>query len=163
MHGTTWPTTPGSNPLLQDRCSPAGVHEHAQGLSVPNGHGRRHFRFVPGDFFTDALPRAQLYVLSRVLHDWPDDRVHHLLSRISSCCEPGGGVLVAEAAAMEEEAAAAARRRGLQPLGPLLLGAGRPRSARELGQLLQRHGFRDVRVAPAGDLLRVVLGTRAAP
>ncbi|XP_064339547.1 probable bifunctional dTTP/UTP pyrophosphatase/methyltransferase protein isoform X1 [Camelus dromedarius] len=138
------------------------VIEHARGFQ-PDGQRTEHVRFVPGDFFTDALPRAQLYVLSRVLHDWPDDRVHHLLSRISSCCEPGGGVLVAEAAAMEEEEAAAARRRGLQPLGPLLLGAGRPRSARELGQLLQRHGFRDVRVAPAGDLLRVVLGTRAAP
>uniref|UniRef100_A0A8C0DGY7 Acetylserotonin O-methyltransferase n=1 Tax=Balaenoptera musculus TaxID=9771 RepID=A0A8C0DGY7_BALMU len=120
--------------------------------------GRRQterIRFVPGDFFKDNLPEADLYVLSRILQDWPDDRLHKLLSRISSSCKPGGGLLVAEAAAEEEGASRSPRLRTLS--------AGQPRSPDEHRRLLQRHGFRDVRVARAGDLLRVVLGTRAAP
>ncbi|XP_007460564.1 PREDICTED: N-acetylserotonin O-methyltransferase-like protein [Lipotes vexillifer] len=111
--------------------------------------------FVPGDFFKDSLPEADLYVLSRILQDWPDDKLHKLLSRISSSCKPGGGLLVAEAAAAEEGAARGPRLRTLS--------AGQPRSPDENRRLLQRHGFRDVRVARAGDLLHVVLGTRAAP
>ncbi|KAM9042939.1 LOW QUALITY PROTEIN: putative bifunctional dTTP/UTP pyrophosphatase/methyltransferase protein [Megaptera novaeangliae] len=119
------------------------------------GRQTERIRFVPGDFFKDNLPEADLYVLSRILQDWPDDRLHKLLSRISSSCKPGGGLLVAEAAAEEEGASRSPRLRALS--------AGQPRSPDEHRRLLQRHGFRDVRVARAGDLLRVVLGTRAAP
>lgn len=68
---------------------------------------------------------------------------------------PGGGLLVAEAAAEEEGASQSPRLRTLS--------AGQPRSPDEHRRLLQRHGFQDVRVARAGDLLCVVLGTRAAP
>ena len=63
---------------------------------------------------------------------------------------------MAEAAAEEEEGASRSPR--LRTLS-----AGQPRSPDEHRRLLQRHGFRDVQVARAGDLLRVVLGTRAAP
>ncbi|XP_015425939.1 PREDICTED: N-acetylserotonin O-methyltransferase-like protein, partial [Myotis davidii] len=45
--------------------------------------------FVPGDFFQDSLPEADLYILSRILRDWPDDKAHALLSRISGHCKPG--------------------------------------------------------------------------
>ncbi|XP_032474687.1 probable bifunctional dTTP/UTP pyrophosphatase/methyltransferase protein isoform X4 [Phocoena sinus] len=119
------------------------------------GRQTERIRFVPGDIFKDSLPEADLYVLSRILQDWPDDKLHKLLSRISSSCKPGGGLLVAEAAAEEEGASRSPRLRTLS--------AGQPRSADEHRRLLQRHGFRDVRVARAGDLLCVVLGTRAAP
>ncbi|XP_057573906.1 probable bifunctional dTTP/UTP pyrophosphatase/methyltransferase protein isoform X2 [Hippopotamus amphibius kiboko] len=124
----------------------------------PVGRQTERIRFVPGDFFKDSLPEADLYILSRILHDWPDDKLHALLSRVSSSCTSGGGLLVAEAAPAEEEEEGAAR-------GPRLrtLSAGRPRSPDEYRRLLQRHGFRDVQVARAGDLLRVALGARAAP
>ncbi|XP_057394689.1 probable bifunctional dTTP/UTP pyrophosphatase/methyltransferase protein isoform X1 [Balaenoptera acutorostrata] len=52
------------------------------------GRQTERIRFVPGDFFKDNLPEADLYVLSRILQDWPDDRLHKLLSRISSGCKP---------------------------------------------------------------------------
>ncbi|XP_058906662.1 probable bifunctional dTTP/UTP pyrophosphatase/methyltransferase protein isoform X5 [Kogia breviceps] len=119
------------------------------------GRQTERIHFVPGDCFKDNLPEADLYILSRILQDWPDDKLHKLLSRISSTCKPGGGLLVAEAAAEEERASRRPRLRTLS--------AGQPRSPDEHRCLLQRHGFQDVRVARAGDLLRVVLGTRAAP
>uniref|UniRef100_A0A2I3TTV5 Acetylserotonin O-methyltransferase like n=1 Tax=Pan troglodytes TaxID=9598 RepID=A0A2I3TTV5_PANTR len=45
--------------------------------------------FAAGDFFRDPLPSAELYVLCRILHDWPDDKVHKLLSRVAESCKPG--------------------------------------------------------------------------
>lgn len=37
----------------------------------------------------DDLPEADLYILSRVLHDWPDEKIHILLKKISAVCRPG--------------------------------------------------------------------------
>ncbi|MXQ97448.1 hypothetical protein E5288_WYG019706 [Bos mutus] len=45
--------------------------------------------FVPGDLSSDSLPPADLYIVCSLLHDWPDDRLHGLLSRVSGCCKPG--------------------------------------------------------------------------
>ena len=42
-----------------------------------------------GHVFQDALPEADLYVLSGILQDLPGDKVHELLSRISNSCKPG--------------------------------------------------------------------------
>lgn len=42
-----------------------------------------------GDFFKDELPKADLYILARILHDWPDEKVNILLSKIADACTPG--------------------------------------------------------------------------
>ena len=42
-----------------------------------------------GDFFKDELPKADLYILARILHDWPDEKVHFLLNKIADACTPG--------------------------------------------------------------------------
>src|SRR2546425_377045 len=33
---------------------------------------------IPGDFFADELPPADLYALGRVLHDWSQDKIERL-------------------------------------------------------------------------------------
>ncbi|CAF0801372.1 unnamed protein product [Didymodactylos carnosus] len=38
--------------------------------------------FVSGDLFFSHLPIGDLNILSRILHDWPDDKVQQLLTRI---------------------------------------------------------------------------------
>ncbi|XP_059241910.1 probable bifunctional dTTP/UTP pyrophosphatase/methyltransferase protein isoform X3 [Mustela nigripes] len=55
----------------------------------PEGRRTDRISFMPGDFFKDDLPEADLYILSRILHEWPDDKVCELLSRVSSRCKPG--------------------------------------------------------------------------
>ncbi|XP_052518884.1 probable bifunctional dTTP/UTP pyrophosphatase/methyltransferase protein [Budorcas taxicolor] len=114
--------------------------------------------FVPGDLSSDSLPPADLYILCSLLHDWPDDRLHGLLSRISGSCKPGAGLLLAELAPAEEEEASGAARR---PPGLRTLGVGRRPG--QYRRLVQRLGFQDVQAARAGGLLHVVLGTRAPP
>lgn len=42
-----------------------------------------------GDFFTDDLPPADLYVLARIIHDWPEEKCLTLLKRIYDTCRPG--------------------------------------------------------------------------
>ncbi|XDB67194.1 hypothetical protein ABFV05_020810 [Capra hircus] len=117
--------------------------------------------FVPGDLSSDSLPPADLYIFCSLLHDWPDDRLHGVLSRISGSCKPGAGLLLAELAPAEEEEASGAARR---PPGLRTRGVGRrPRSPGQYRRLLQRLGFQDVQAARAGGLLHVVLGTRAPP
>ncbi|XP_055419048.1 acetylserotonin O-methyltransferase isoform X3 [Bubalus kerabau] len=45
--------------------------------------------FHEGDFFKDALPEADLYILARVLHDWTDAKCSHLLQRVYQACRTG--------------------------------------------------------------------------
>ncbi|XP_036127406.1 probable bifunctional dTTP/UTP pyrophosphatase/methyltransferase protein [Molossus molossus] len=127
----------------------------------PNGPQTEQVTFVPGDFFKDRLPEADLYILSRILHDWSDEKVHELLSRVSGSCKPGGCLLVAESTLDEEKQAA---RPGLLPSLDLLVQAqGRARSLSEYRHLLQAHGFTDVRAAGTGNIVDVILATRTEP
>ncbi|KAG8511861.1 putative bifunctional dTTP/UTP pyrophosphatase/methyltransferase protein, partial [Galemys pyrenaicus] len=189
---------------------------------LPGSRGPSAFLSGPGDFFQDELPAADLYVLSGVLQDWPDEQAHRLLSRVADRCapgEPGGwpgegtriprpeprsarrepprskcprvsppssiaapllsappapgtprhprptpscragaGLLLVETAL--DTAGRAAR---LRALDVLLRARGGARPRAELARLLRGHGFGDVRVAPAGELLDVLLGVRVPP
>ena len=46
---------------------------------------------VGGDFFRDPLPKADLYALGRILHDWNDDRSQQLIDRVHDALPSGGG------------------------------------------------------------------------
>src|SRR5262249_31384558 len=47
-----------------------------------------------GDFFADALPEADLYALGRILHDWSEDKILKLLTRIFDRLPSGGALLI---------------------------------------------------------------------
>ncbi|KAM3837726.1 acetylserotonin O-methyltransferase-like [Vipera latastei] len=49
--------------------------------------------FHEGDFFKDPIPEADLYILSRVLYNWSDEKCIQLLTKVFTACKPGGGVL----------------------------------------------------------------------
>uniref|UniRef100_A0A8C6WHJ6 Acetylserotonin O-methyltransferase-like n=1 Tax=Neogobius melanostomus TaxID=47308 RepID=A0A8C6WHJ6_9GOBI len=92
--------------------------------------------FMAGDFFKDDLPKADLYVLARILHDWSDEKVDILLEKIADTCNPGCGILLSEIFLNEDRSAPS---RGL--LQALSMSPGRQRSAQEYCLLLERHGF----------------------
>ncbi|XP_010286939.1 PREDICTED: N-acetylserotonin O-methyltransferase-like protein, partial [Phaethon lepturus] len=108
--------------------------------------------FVSGDFFKDNLPEADLYILSRVLHDWPDEKIHVLLSKISAVCKPGSALLVAEIVLDEQK---------MHPpravLQSLSMTEGKQRSESEYKQLLEKYGFTNVQIKITGNLLDAVL------
>lgn len=51
---------------------------------------------VATDIFADVPERADIYLLSRILHDWDDERCHTLLRAIRSAAAPGASLLVIE-------------------------------------------------------------------
>ncbi|HEX6897340.1 MAG TPA: class I SAM-dependent methyltransferase, partial [Bryobacteraceae bacterium] len=51
---------------------------------------------IAGDFFSDPLPPADLYSLGRILHDWSEEKIRALLTKIYPALPQGGGLLVAE-------------------------------------------------------------------
>ncbi len=50
-----------------------------------------------GDFFADALPSADAYILMEVIHDWDDPQAAAILSAVSRAATPGATVLIIEA------------------------------------------------------------------
>ncbi|XP_054020674.1 probable bifunctional dTTP/UTP pyrophosphatase/methyltransferase protein isoform X1 [Dryobates pubescens] len=119
----------------------------------PSGQHTASVTYVSGDFFKDNIPEADLYILSCILHDWPDTKIHVLLSKISAVCRPGSALLVAEIVLDEQK---------LHPpravLQSLSMTEGKQRSGSEYIQLLEKYGFTNVQVKITGNLVDAVLG-----
>lgn len=122
---------------------------------------RRHFQpketddrvsFVAGDFFKDDLPKADLYILARILHDWSDDKLHVLLSKLSKMCTPGCGLLVSEIFLDEER-----KRPSRALLQALSMTEGKQRSTTEYSDLLKKHGFTPKHIKHTDNLLDAML------
>ena len=84
---------------------------------------------VPLDFFADALPEADVYLLSRVLHDWPDPKALSLLLK-----------LPLQSRIIVIDRVNDAGEHGLLSLNMLLTTGGRERSAIEWHNLFTRAG-----------------------
>lgn len=53
-------------------------------------------RFIPGDFFTDDLPRADVLVMGLILHDWDLPTKRMLIGKAHAALEKGGSLIVYE-------------------------------------------------------------------
>lgn len=61
------------------------------------GHGLAgRLRFHGGDFFHDPLPRADVLVMGRILHNWGIDKKKALLAKAHAALPPGGVLIVCE-------------------------------------------------------------------
>lgn len=54
-------------------------------------------RFVPGDFFKDPLPKADVLVMGHILHDWNLEEKRMLIAKVYSALPQGGAFIVFEA------------------------------------------------------------------
>jgi acetylserotonin O-methyltransferase len=110
---------------------------------------------IAGDFFTDPLPEADLYSLSRILHDWSDEKNHRLLEKIHAALPAGGGLLIAEKLLGPDDVSA-----HMQSLNMLIGTEGRERSAAEYEGLLRAAGFSKVESCVTGAYLDAVLAIK---
>jgi acetylserotonin N-methyltransferase len=99
-------------------------------------------RTVAGDFFRDELPEGDLFALGRIVHDWPDEKVQTLLSKIYERLPAGGGILLAERLLHDDKSGPVSAQ--LQSLNMLVCTEGKERSLEEYRQLLEGAGFGDV-------------------
>jgi hypothetical protein len=61
-------------------------------------HGlSRRLDFLPGDFFKDPLPRADVLVMGHILHDWDLEQKRVLLAKAYEALPEGGALIVYEA------------------------------------------------------------------
>jgi hypothetical protein len=92
-----------------------------------------------GDFFVDALPAADAYLLMDVLHDWPDSECVAILSAIRHAASDDSVVLIIEDVISEGRPD---RRASTMDVVMLAVTGGRQRTAREFGALLGSAGLR---------------------
>jgi acetylserotonin N-methyltransferase len=113
---------------------------------------------IAGDFFHDELPEADLFAMSRILHDWSQDKIHRLLTKIYRRLPPGGGILLGEKLLHEDKAGPTSAH--LQSLNMLVCTEGKERTLGEYRRLLENAGFRNVQGQITGSPLDAVLAIK---
>ena len=80
---------------------------HAVVFDLPDAVGLAHeivgaspvadrIEIVAGDFFFDPLPDADIFALGRIVHDWSEEKIVKLLSKLHERLPSNGSVLLAE-------------------------------------------------------------------
>jgi len=95
-----------------------------------------------GDFFNDTLPQADLYALGRIVHDWAEEKIVNLLTRIHAALPAGGALLIAEKLLHEDKGGPDWAQ--LQSLNMLVCTEGKERTLAEYTALLLRGGFAQI-------------------
>ncbi|HWG98847.1 MAG TPA: methyltransferase, partial [Pilimelia sp.] len=107
---------------------------------------------VGGSFFDPLPPGAGGYLLSAIVHDWPDDAARTILRRCGEAAGPTGRVLVLEHIGPDGRSI----RTGMD-LRMLAYFGGRERTGDEIAALAAGAGLRLRAVHPAGELALVEL------
>jgi acetylserotonin N-methyltransferase len=119
---------------------------------------RDRIEVIPGDFFEDELPEADLYAVGRILHDWSEEKIDRLLSRIFRCLPPGGALLIAEKLLNEDGVGPVPAN--MQSLNMLIVTEGKERTAGQYAALLRRAGFARVEASRTGVYLDAILAVK---
>lgn len=112
-----------------------------------------------GDFFNDPLPKGDLYALGRILHDWTEEKMLRLLSRIYDHLPLGGGLLIMETLLDDDRGGPTWAH--MQSLNMLVCTEGKERTLPEYSALLNQVGFCDVQGKRTGAPLDAILARKA--
>ncbi len=136
----------------------AAVFDLPPVIEIAKEHVGDRVSLVPGDFFADPLPPADLYALGRILHDWTEEKIVTLLKRVHDALPDGGGLLIAEKLMNEDRSGPVATH--MQSLNMLVCTEGRERTLSEYTALLWSAGFRFVEGRATGAPLDAVLALK---
>lgn len=129
----------------------------AKEIVAASGLGDR-IELVAGDFFSAPLPKADLFALGRILHDWTEEKILKLLTRIFETLPPRGAILIAEKLLLNDKNGP--RWAQMQNLNMLSCTEGKERTLAEYESLLKKVGFREVRGATTSAPLDAVLAVK---
>jgi hypothetical protein len=104
--------------------------------------------FVAGSFF-DRVPEGDAYLLSGILHDWPDDDAARILRTIRAAAPPHARLLINESVIEPGNDPAGAKWLDLLML---VLAGGRERTEDEWRGLLESAGWEPVRFPETGPI-----------
>jgi hypothetical protein len=100
-----------------------------------------------GNFFEDALPEADVYVLMEVIHDWDDPSAERILRAVRRAAPAGAKLLIVEAKMPDPPLACWTATLDIVMLN---LVGGRQRGFGEYTTLLERSRFGEIREIPMG-------------
>ncbi|XP_063300660.1 acetylserotonin O-methyltransferase-like [Pelobates fuscus] len=120
--------------------------------------GDNRISFQKGNFFKDPLPDADLFILSRILHDWDDDTCLKLLKKIYMACKPGGGILIIEMLLNEDRTGPLIAH--LNSILMLAITDGKERTLSAFKTLLETAGFKDIQLGTNGKIMEVILARK---
>jgi hypothetical protein len=112
-----------------------------------------------GDFFQKVPAGGDAYILSHILHDWNDEECLTILGHVRKAMKPHGRLLVVE---MIPPAGDAPHPSKMLDMAMLVLLGGQERTETEYAALLEKAGFRLVRVAPTETATSIVEAAVAA-
>jgi acetylserotonin N-methyltransferase len=115
---------------------------------------------IPGDFFVDDLPEADLFAVGRILHDWSEEKIRSLLRKIFDRLPAGGGLLIAEKLLAADKSGPTGAH--MQSLNMLICTEGKERTLEEYTSLLRAAGFSEVRGQVTGAPVDAVLAMKVA-
>lgn len=124
----------------------------AKAQPVFEGHGvADRCRAEPSDFFASVPGGGDAYVLSNILHDWPDEQALAILRTVRAAAPPGARLWVLENVLPDPGAPPTGDdlRKYLLDLVMLINFGARERTFDEYAALLDRAGFSDVAMVPA--------------
>ena len=110
-------------------------------------------RIQGGDFFTDALPTADAYVLMEVIHDWDDHDAGRILAAVRRAAPAHARLLIVEALISEAPGPHPSK---ILDILMLAVTGGRERTASEYEALFAAAGFHLERVIPTPSQYSVV-------
>ena len=100
---------------------------------------------IAGDFFDVVPSGADAYVLSHVVHDWPEPQALAILARVREAIPASGRLLIVEMVMPADDTPHPAH---MLDISMMLLTGGEERTEDEYAELLARAGFRLERVIP---------------
>ena len=116
-------------------------------------------RFIPGDFFTDPLPKADVLAMGHILHDWNLEEKKRLIAKAYRALPPGGALIIFEALIDDE--------RKLNAFGLLMslnmlieLPGGFDYTGADCSAWLKEAGFRQTRVEQLAGPDSMVIGIK---
>ena len=131
------------------------VIEEARKFIQARGLGDR-CRTVAGDFFVNVQAGGDIYILSNILHDWPDEQCRTILANCRRAMKPESGLLVVEMIVPPGNEPSIAK---LLDLEMLVITGGRERTEMEYHQLLEASGLEVSRIIPTPEGVCVIEAT----
>ena len=111
--------------------------------------------YVDGDFFKDAIPPCDAYMMMTVLHDWSDEQAVQILNRIGKTAPAGAKLLLIESVIDEEAKDDFSIDLDIEML---VMANGRERTRAEWDAVLEDGGWRMERVIETPSWCSIVEG-----
>ncbi|NRO99448.1 methyltransferase domain-containing protein [Paraburkholderia sp. NMBU_R16] len=101
--------------------------------------------FVPGNFFEKVPDGGDVYVLSYILHDWPDEQALQILRSCRAAMKPGARLVIVERV-LHDDPTRCDPYDLLLDMNMLVLHQGHERTAEQFDALMTQSGFTPIRV-----------------